>query len=97
MKIYKMMILASVSAAGCGGSTISGEPLVSGSVTGSYDGSTYTIKYGLATQRNAGFLILLGSDPIDCGTPTAADPPNGDSAAISLPALDVKSYGNVGV
>ncbi|MDB4958465.1 MAG: hypothetical protein JWO36_6034 [Myxococcales bacterium] len=97
MRLYQIMIVASASAAGCGGTTITGEPLISGSVAGSYDGSAYAIKYGVAAPRKTGFVILLGSEPINCDSLTAADPPSGDSAAISMPALDVNHYGNVGV
>lgn len=80
----------------CGGST-GGEPLVSGAVSGSYDGANFEMKYGFATKRNASYLIALGSKAIDCSTVNAPDPPAGDAAAIAVATLDVGEYANVQV
>jgi hypothetical protein len=97
MRIHQMMMVVLVAAMGCGTNAVTGEPLISGSVAGSYDGATYTIKYGLVAPHNTSFLIALGSEPINCSTLTANDPPAGDTGVMSLPALDVKAYGSVGV
>lgn len=64
-------------------------------MSGSYDGSNFTMHYGFAIQRNAAYLIALGSREIDCSSVNASEPPSGDSAAIPVASLAVGTYSNV--
>lgn len=81
-------------AAACGGSP-DGEPLVSGDVSGSYEGSNFTMHYGFAIPHGTSYLIALGSKAIDCSSVKASDPPAGDSAAIATSTLAAGMYSNV--
>jgi hypothetical protein len=83
-------------AAACGTSP-AGEPLISGSATGTYETSTFDIGYGVAAAHGSGFVILLSSQSINCDTVTASEPPTGEGAVISMSSLDIGQYGNVEV
>ncbi len=78
-----------------GGDDESGEPLISGSMTGEWDGSSFTPANGFATVYNAVNLIGVGDGPIHCGSVDDRDPPSGDSAAIAVPAFEIGDYANV--
>jgi hypothetical protein len=96
MRIHASLLLALFATAGCGTSP-AGEPLISGAVNGTYETSTFDVKYGVAAAYGSGFVILLSSDAINCDSVTANEPPAGQGAVVSLPALDVGQYGNVEV
>lgn len=89
-----LVVALGVAGAACGSSS-SGEPLVAGAVSGSYDGANFTMGYGFAVKHNAAYLIAFGSSAIDCSTVNAPDPPSGDTAAISTATLAAGSYPNV--
>lgn len=88
------LLIACVGAVGCGGG--GGEPLVSGTITGQFADHDFTIASGFATLYDGEPIIGLGED-VDCGSPAAADPPDGYSALLRPPAFDVGSYSNVGI
>ena len=90
------LALVALFAAACG-SGASGTPLRSGSVTGSYDGRTFTAAFGFAATKGSGNLIAVGAGPLNCDTPNAADPPAGSNGIISVKQLAVGSYANVNV
>jgi hypothetical protein len=79
---------------GCGGDE-QHEPLISGSVTGEFEGASFTIAEGVATTASDARVIALGTDAINCGSAEQDDPPNGYFAAISLPSFDVGTYSSV--
>lgn len=78
----------------CGGG-VSAEPLLSGSVTGSYEGSAFTAVNGFATVSNGTPVILMGTGNLGCGSEEANSPPRGLNAAIGAPQLAVGTYENV--
>lgn len=94
MRIHTLLALAVLS--GCGTSS-SSEPLISGAVTGTYEASTFDVKLGVAAAHGSGFVILLSSQSLNCDTVTAAEPPKGQGAVVSLPSLDVNQYSGVDV
>jgi hypothetical protein len=78
----------------CGGDE-SGEPLVSGSVKGSFDGMTFTAVNGFAAPYRGQAVIGVGDGSIRCGSENANDPPSGMSIVIAVPELAVGSFSNV--
>jgi hypothetical protein len=78
---------------GCGSPPA--EPVLGGTVTGSYDGTEFTAENGFATADEDSALIILGNGNLYCGSDEASDPPTGHDAAIFLPALEVGTYGSV--
>jgi hypothetical protein len=89
-----LLVVAIAGVCGCGGDD-GGEPLISGSVMGSYDGTSFDATFGFATPYQGGGLIGLGTGNLRCGSQDSSDPPTGRSAAISIPALEVGSYSSV--
>jgi len=80
----------------CGGEAQEHEPLISGTVTGEFEGASFTIEEGIAKDRSeTNKLIVLGTDAINCGTPDQQDPPTGYFASIGLESFDVGTYSNV--
>src|SRR6476661_1463189 len=79
---------------GCSSSSSpAGDPLVSGSVTGSYDGNTFTPGYGFATLDMMGNpLIGIAEAKVHCGTEKQANPPPGSGIIISLSSFAPGSY-----
>jgi len=89
-----MLLLAILCSQACGGDD-GGDPLLSGSVSGSYDGDAFDVAYGFATPYQGQILIALGDSNLHCGSQDAPNPPGGRSAAISVPMLEVGSYTSV--
>jgi hypothetical protein len=92
----RLLVASSVfSLLGCGGPAL---PLVSGSATGSYDGTAFTAVNGFATDREGkSSLIIVGEGNLNCASVTANEPPNGYNGAISVAALAVGDNSNVQV
>ena len=63
----------------CGGG-VPAEPLLSGSVTGSYEGSAFTAVNGFATVSNGTPVILMGTGNLGCGSEEANSPPRSVAA-----------------
>ncbi len=80
---------------GCTGGD-SGEPLLSGSMTGEYDGHSFTPAFGFATLYKGAGLIGVGDGPLHCGSESSMAPPSGTNALFSVP-LEVGSKGTVSV
>lgn len=95
MRVLAWLLIA-IAAAGCGTSP-AGEPLISGSTSGSYEGDSFDIKFGVASAYNSGFVILLSSQSINCASVTSSEPPAGEGAVLSMSALDVNQYSGVDV
>ncbi|CAN5903852.1 hypothetical protein BH11MYX3_BH11MYX3_21490 [soil metagenome] len=93
MNLCKVTSVLALGLAACGGSD-SGEPLLAGSMTGEYNGHSFTPAFGFATLYNGAGLIVVGDGPIHCGTESANDPPSGTNAVLSVP-LEVGSRTNV--
>jgi hypothetical protein len=79
---------------GCGGGT-SGEPLVSTTLAGQFDGQPFKPAFGVATVYQGSNLIALGDGPLDCASIQQNDPPMGTTATFSVPALEVGTYPSV--
>jgi hypothetical protein len=86
---------ALVAVGACGGGEGSGDPLVSGSLTGEYKGQPFVPAFGFATIYQGSNLIGLGDGPINCASPQRSEPPSGTNALFTMSALDVGSYGQV--
>ena len=97
MRYAPLLLLAML--VSCGGS--SSEPLLSGSVTGTYDTTSFTVKDGVYGSIKNGSsesnVIALSSDDFNCDSLSADEPPKGDYAAIDVTTLAVGSYSNVDV
>jgi hypothetical protein len=80
--------------AACGGGD-SGEPLISGAVTGEYAGSAFTPEFGFATVYETTPIVGLGDGAVNCGSPERNDPPPGNTAILLLPSFDVATHSDV--
>jgi hypothetical protein len=82
-----------IAVAGCGGGGGgAGEPLMSGSLSGSYKGQAFTPMFGFAATNGANNLVAVGDGPLNCGSVDLPEPPYGTNALISIPAFEVGSY-----
>lgn len=90
-----LMSLLALTAIACGGSSPAGEPLVSGTLAGSYEGHAFAPAFGVAILYQGDNLIALGDGPINCGSASSNAPPPGTTAVIAAPALDVGTYSSV--
>ena len=72
-----------------------GEPLVSTTLTGQFDGQPFTPAFGVATVYQGSNLIALGDGALNCASAQQNDPPMGTTATFSLPTLEVGSYSSV--
>jgi hypothetical protein len=79
---------------GCGGGT-AGEPLVSTTLTGQFNGQPFKPAFGVATVYQGSNLIALGDGALDCASTQQNDPPMGTTATFSVPALEVGTYPSV--
>lgn len=93
MRTATFLVLA-FALVGCGSPPV--VPLISGSVTGSYEGTEFTADNGMAVQGSANALILLGDGNLYCGVETSDAPPTGRTAAIYFEGqLAVGDYNSV--
>jgi hypothetical protein len=88
-------LAALVLIAACGGGGGGGEPLISGSVSGDYEGNAFTATTGFAAASEDGFAIGIGDGGLDCDSPNDDEPPPGTNAVLFLPSLATGSYTNV--
>jgi hypothetical protein len=86
-------LVLALSLVACSGAE--GEPLVSGVLTGSYDGTEFTATNGFAAMEDGVPIIVFGSGNVRCGSQNAGSPPSGRTAAFRVPSLEVGTYGNV--
>ena len=90
-----LLLAASVAFIACGSSE-KGEPLLSGSVTGTYGDDNFTVVNGFAySASDTSHVIGLGDGPLNCKSPEKPDPPSGMMGGINLPSLEVGTYGSV--
>lgn len=86
-------LLVGVLAAACGGSDDEeGEPFLSGSVAGDYDGEEFTATFGFATIYQDTPIVGVSDGAFHCGSEGATDPPPGHSAVFSIDAFEVGVY-----
>jgi hypothetical protein len=78
----------------CGGGT-TGEPLVSTTLTGQFNGQAFTPAFGVATVYQGSNVIGLGDGALNCASTQQNDPPMGTSATFSVPTLEVGTYPSV--
>jgi hypothetical protein len=91
-----LLLAASVAFAACGGSSEKGEPLLSGSVTGTYGEDSFTAVNGFAYEpSDTSKIIGLGDGPLNCNSPYKTDPPSGMMGGINLPSFEVGTYNGV--
>jgi hypothetical protein len=82
--------------AGCGGGGgAAGEPLLSGSLTGTFKSQAFTPAFGVATVYQSQNLIAFGDGPVNCASPQQADPPPGTTAVVTVPMLAAGSYSSL--
>ena len=92
---FLFLLLASAAFAACG-SGASGEPLLSGNVTGTYGDDTFTVVNGFAYDpSDTSNVIGLGDGPLNCSSPDKPDPPSGMMGGINLPSFEVGTYSSV--
>jgi hypothetical protein len=80
--------------AACGGGS-AGEPLVSSTLTGQFNGQSFNPAFGLATVYQGANLIALGDGALNCASTQQNDPPMGTTATFSVPTLDVGTYSSI--
>jgi hypothetical protein len=78
----------------CGGGT-AGEPLVSTTLTGQFNGQSFKPAFGVATVYQGSNVIALGDGALDCASTQQNDPPMGTTATFSVPTLEVGTYPSV--
>jgi hypothetical protein len=94
MKYFAMALGFALAA--CGGGGGSGEPLISGSVSGSYDGNGFTVDAGfVAAAAEGGFAIGLGDGSLDCDSINDDAPPSGSFAVAFVDSIAVGTYSDV--
>jgi len=81
----------------CGDGDPPHEPLISGDVTGNFEGTIFAVAEGVADEVDGSAVILLGTDAIHCDSAELLRPPKGYFAAISPPSFEVGGYGGVRV
>jgi hypothetical protein len=90
-----LWLAASFAFTACG-SGATGEPLLSGTVTGLYGDDSFTAVNGFAVDSSdTSKLIGLGDGPLNCQSPNKPDPPTGMMAGINLPSFEVGTYSQV--
>lgn len=98
MHTFRVLVSCSMFAllgCGAGGSSL---PLLSGSVTGNYDGTMFTATNGFAADRaGKSSIILIGTGNLSCASVTAADPPTGNNGLISVASLMAGDFTSVPV
>lgn len=89
------MFVLGVALAACGGDGKEAEPLIAGSVEGSYEGRTFTAVNGFTAVLTQGSesqdVIGLGTGLLYCGIQDSNDPPNGRGVIIRVDELVVGS------
>jgi hypothetical protein len=90
-----LVLSAVVAVAGCGSGEGPGEPLLSGSLAGEYQGRPFTPAFGFATPYQTTNLIAVGDGPLNCASPERNDPPSGTNVLLAVPALEVATYSSV--
>ena len=95
MSFPRAALLIGVCAVAACGSEEDHEPVLSGQVTGSFEGTSFTIAEGVATVVESNNVVALGTDAINCGTPAQQNPPSGYFASIVLPSFEPGIYGSV--
>jgi hypothetical protein len=94
--IVTLAFAATVAVAACGGGgEAPGQPLVSASLAGEYQGQPFTPTFGFVAPYQQTNLIGLGDGPLNCASPQQNDPPSGTNALLSLPTLAVGSYSSI--
>jgi len=78
----------------CGGGS-AGEPLVSTTLTGQFNGQSFTPAFGVATVYQGSNMIALGDGALNCASTQQNDPPMGTTATFSVPMLEVGTYSSV--
>ena len=92
--LLTVTLAALLAAPACGGG-VAGEPLVSTTLTGQFNGQSFTPAFGVATVYQGSNLIALGDGALNCAPPQQNDPPMGTTAILSVPTLDVGTYSSV--
>lgn len=88
-----MRVLLALALGACGSSsTPAGDPILSGSVTGSYDGHPFTATYGFATVYKNVPLIGFADAAVHCGSEAMPNPPTGSGVIASPDVIAVGSY-----
>jgi len=91
-----LLLAAGAVIAACGSGSESGEPLLSGIVTGTYGDDSFTAVNGFAYEpSDTSKVIGLGDGPLNCNSPYKTDPPSGMMGGINLPSFEVGTYSGV--
>ena len=91
-----LAVLLVTLAAACGGDEDeAGEPLLSGSVDGDYDGEAFTAVNGFATVADVGPVIVVGDGNVRCGSEDSSVPPSGHGGILRVDAFEVGTYSSL--
>jgi hypothetical protein len=86
-----LLVACALAFTACGGNDGDGSALLSGSVTGSFEGTAFVVQSGVLGKTNGNDVVALGTDGIDCASITASDPPKGHFASVFPHSLTVGS------
>lgn len=92
----RFLVLGLLAVTACGSDDEGGEPLITASMTASYNGIDFTPAFGFATIYKGGGFIAVGTGPLRCGVESSPSPPGGRNAILSVP-LTVGAHANVSV
>ncbi|MCC6337685.1 MAG: hypothetical protein IT380_27295 [Myxococcales bacterium] len=96
LTLRRSLLCSHLALLGCGGGAAT--PLISGMVTGNYEGTMFTATNGFAAEREGkSSIIVLGTGNLNCASATAADPPMGNNGLISVASLTPGDFSNVSV
>ena len=73
----------------CGGGGSDPEPLISGSLSASFDGKAFTPTNGFAVIKGDYSYLIVGSGNLHCGSENSNSPPSGYGAIFQLDTFDV--------
>ena len=93
--LLTVTVVTLLAATACGVVGVVGEPLVSSTLTGQFNGQSFQPAFGVATVYQGSNLIALGDGALNCASTQQNDPPMGTTATFSVPTLDVGTYPSI--
>jgi hypothetical protein len=91
MRLLPVLVLV----LGCGGGGADPDPLISGSLTATFDGTDFTPTNGFAVVYMDSSFLVLGDGNVHCGSESSNSPPTGHGAFFQLDSFDVGTHSSL--